>query len=448
MSVPLSVSKLTHQIKNQLETNFKEILLQGEISNFKNQQSGHLYFSLKDDFAQISSVMFKGNTYSLKQLPKDGDQVVVKGEISVYEPRGTYQLIVRELFYVGIGALLIQLEQLKTRLQNLGWFALDRKKPIPKYPQKIGVITSPTGAAIQDILNVLSRRYSSFNLLLYPVKVQGEGACQEIAKAIYDMNHYELVDVIIVGRGGGSLEDLWAFNEEIVARAIFDSKIPIISAVGHESDTTIADLVADLRAPTPSAAAEIVISEKKLKEEFLTKTRKNLYNSLMNLLKFNKNQLKNISKQNIFINSDYLFLRKRQALDELDTDLHYSFKKIFESKKLQLAKTQAKLQSVKPQNEFIRLRQRLDFLNKNITTSFCHLNKMRHQRLISLKEKLFALDPKNLLKKGYTILFSENRSSLIISASDVRKDDIITAKLFDGELSLIVNTIKKENDKK
>jgi exodeoxyribonuclease VII large subunit len=442
MSVPLSVSKLTYQIKNQLESNFKEILLQGEISNFKNQQSGHLYFSLKDDFAQISSVMFRGNALNLKQLPKDGDQVVVKGEVSVYEPRGTYQIIVRELLFVGLGALLVQLEQLKMKLQKMGWFDLEKKKPLPKFPKKIGVITSPTGAAIQDILNVLSRRYSSFHLILYPVKVQGEGSAQEIAKAIYDMNQYKLVDVLIVGRGGGSLEDLWAFNEEIVAKAIFESSIPIISAVGHESDTTLADLVADIRAPTPSAAAEIVMSEKKIKEEFLLKTKKNLHHALMHLIRSAKNQLKTLSKQNLFIRADTLFSRKNQALDEMENLLKSTIYRLIENKKLHLAKNYANLQAIKPQNECAKIRQRLHFIERNIKTSFSHNLKLRMQKILSIKEKLSALDPKNLLKKGYTILFSENSSSLIISTSDVKKDDKITAKLFDGELSLIVNTIK------
>jgi exodeoxyribonuclease VII large subunit len=416
--------------------------LQGEISNFKNQQSGHLYFSLKDDFAQISSVMFRGNALNLKQLPKDGDQVVVKGEVSVYETRGTYQVIVRELLFVGLGALLVQLEQLKMKLQKMGWFDLEKKKPLPKFPKKIGVITSPTGAAIQDILNVLSRRYSSFHLILYPVKVQGEGSAQEIAKAIDEMNHYKLVDVLIVGRGGGSLEDLWAFNEEIVAKAIFESNIPIISAVGHESDTTLADLVADIRAPTPSAAAEIVMSEKKIKEEFLLKTKKNLHHALMHLIRSAKNQLKTLSKQNVFIRADTLFSRKNQALDEMENLLKSSIYRLIENKKLHLAKNYAKLQAIKPQNECAKIRQRLQFIDRNINTSFSHYLKLRTQKIVSIKEKLTALDPKNLLKKGYTILFSENSSSLIISTSDVKKDDRITAKLFDGELSLIVNTIK------
>ena len=254
---PLTVSQLTNAIKLSLESTFPMIYLQGEVTNFKLQSSGHLYFSLKDANAMIGAVMFKGEASALKIMPKAGDQVVVKGELSVYPPKGNYQLVVRELSYVGLGELLLKLEELKIKLHQMGWFKSSHKKPLPRFPKRIGVVTSPTGAVIQDILNVLTRRFSGFHLILYPVKVQGEGAAQEIAQAIEQFNKYQIVDVMIVGRGGGSLEDLWAFNEEIVASAIFHSQIPIISAVGHETDHCIADYVADVRAPTPSAAAEM-----------------------------------------------------------------------------------------------------------------------------------------------------------------------------------------------
>ncbi len=276
---PLTVSQLTNAIKLNLESTFPRIHLQGEISNFKVQTSGHLYFSLKDVHAQISVVMFKADASLLKIMPKAGDQVIVKGALNVYPPKGNYQLIVRELAYVGIGELLQKLEALKFKLHQMGWFKNSHKKPLPRFPQRIGVVTSPTGAVIQDILNVLSRRFSGFHLILNPVKVQGEGAADEISQAIEDFNRYQSVDVMIVGRGGGSLEDLWAFNEEIVAKAIFHSQIPIISAVGHETDHCIADYVADVRAPTPSAAAEIVIAEKKQQIDYLMRC-KNACNKL------------------------------------------------------------------------------------------------------------------------------------------------------------------------
>jgi exodeoxyribonuclease VII large subunit len=259
----LSVTELTSQIKQQLETGFSSIYVKGEISNIKLQASGHYYFTLKDAGSQISCVLFKGHTKALSRAPKEGDQVVVQGDISVYAPRGNYQLLVKTIEYVGIGTLLMQLHMLKEKLQAEGLFDKSRKKLLPRFPKIIGVITSPTGAVIQDILTVLERRSSGMHLILNPVKVQGEGSAEEIARAIDDCNRYAICDVLIVGRGGGSLEDLWAFNEEIVVRAIARSQIPIISAVGHETDVSLSDFVADVRAPTPSAAAEICTAEKR-----------------------------------------------------------------------------------------------------------------------------------------------------------------------------------------
>jgi exodeoxyribonuclease VII large subunit len=258
----LSVSGLTQSIKLLLEGQFKFVSVQGEISNCKLQSSGHLYFSLKDAQSQIGAVMFKGDLASVDSIPKDGDQVIVKGAVNVYAPSGRYQIVVRSMEKAGLGALLLQLEALKAKLKAQGYFDAARKKPLPKFPKTIGVVTSPTGAVIQDILNVLTRRISGFHLILNPVKVQGPGAAQEIASAIDFFNRHQLADVLIVGRGGGSLEDLWAFNEEAVIQAIYNSKIPIVSAVGHETDFTLADFVADVRAPTPSAAAELVVQEK------------------------------------------------------------------------------------------------------------------------------------------------------------------------------------------
>ena len=237
----LSVTELTSAIKAVIEPSFQGIAVKGEISNFKLQSSGHLYFTLKDAGSQISAVLFKGNAACLNKMPKEGDQVVAKGEISLYAPRGQYQIIVRELQFLGLGDLLLKLQQLKEQLQMRGWFDPAHKKKLPKLPKRIGVVTSPTGAVIQDILQVLTRRFAGFHVILNPVKVQGEGAAQEIAQAISDFNRLKLADVLIVGRGGGSIEDLWAFNEEVVAKAIFESDIPIISAVGHETDFTIAD---------------------------------------------------------------------------------------------------------------------------------------------------------------------------------------------------------------
>ena len=256
------VSQLTSSIKVILEDSLSNILVEGEISNFRNPSSGHFYFTLKDEKSELKCVSFRSSNEKIKFDIKDGMRVICGGKISVYEKQGSYQLYVSKIEPKGVGALQLAFEQLKEKLFKEGLFDESRKRPIPKLPRRIGIVTSPTGAAIRDILNILKRRFSNIDVLISPVKVQGEGAGEEIAAAIEDLNALGVVDVIIVGRGGGSLEDLWAFNEEIVARAVYNSGVPVISAVGHEIDWLITDFVADLRAPTPSAAAELVVPDK------------------------------------------------------------------------------------------------------------------------------------------------------------------------------------------
>ena len=256
----LTVSRLTALLRGVLEENFEQVWVQGEVSNLSQPSSGHIYFSLKDAGAQLRCVMFKGSVRNLKFRPADGMALITRGRISVYDQRGEYQLICEYLEPAGVGALQAAFAQLKERLAGEGLFDQGHKRALPCLPRRVGVISSATGAAIHDILNVLKRRFAALEILLYPVRVQGEGAALEIARAVDDMNRLGLADVLIVGRGGGSLEDLWAFNEEVLARALYRSAIPVISAVGHETDWTICDFVADLRAPTPSAAAELVIA--------------------------------------------------------------------------------------------------------------------------------------------------------------------------------------------
>jgi exodeoxyribonuclease VII large subunit len=262
-----SVAELSLEIRNLLEKQFPDVWVTGEVSNFRAAGSGHLYFTLKDETAQLRAVCFRNQARYLKFKPQDGLAVIARGRLSVYEARGEYQLYVEFLEPAGLGALQLAFEQLKQKLAGEGLFDLARKKPLPVLPRAIGVVTSPTGAVIRDILRILRRRFRNMNVVLYPAKVQGEGAAQEIAEGVEYFNRRGLVDVMIVARGGGSLEDLWAFNEEVVARAIAASQIPVISAVGHETDFTIADFVADLRAPTPSAAAELVVHRK---QDFVT----------------------------------------------------------------------------------------------------------------------------------------------------------------------------------
>ncbi len=263
----LGVSELSQQIKSLLEKEFPDVWVMGEVSNFRAASSGHLYFTLKDATAQIRAVCFRNQARYLKFKPQDGISVIVRGHVSVYEARGEYQLYVEYLEPAGLGALQLAFEQLKQKLAAEGLFDSSRKKPLPLLPRALGIVTSPTGAVIRDMIRVLRRRFRNMNVVIYPVNVQGERAAEEIVEGIQYFNRHPIADVMIVARGGGSLEDLWAFNEEVVARAIAGSRIPVISAVGHETDFTIADFVADLRAPTPSVAAELVVRRK---EDFVT----------------------------------------------------------------------------------------------------------------------------------------------------------------------------------
>lgn len=460
----LTVSQLTQAIKLCLEGTFPYLSLQGEISNFKPHSSGHLYFSLKDATSQIGAVMFRPDALALKTLPKDGMQVVVKGELNVYPPSGKYQIMVKEMRPVGLGELLLKLEELKVKLHKKGWFKAEHKKSLPKFPKKIGVVTSPTGAAIQDIINILKRRFSGFHLILYPVRVQGEGAGQEIAQAIRQFNLHNLADVLIVGRGGGSIEDLWAFNEEIVAEAIFNSVIPIISAVGHETDHCIADYVADVRAPTPSAAAEIVIAEKAHQLHHLETIKKRLQHSVLQLIRKDRQRLFGILRHPLLSTPYGILGFWAQKLDDSRHDLDQEIQKKIEKYKIQLDNKKRQLSILKPTAKLQHLRHKLCQLEKNLKAAifarlknfrgqFNELSKRKHldslmirsikgrrERLEQIQNSLAAIDPKNLLSQGYCILFSEKDHSAITSVRNVEKHQEIRLMLADGE---ILSTVKE-----
>ena len=295
-----TISELTTLIRDNLEAQFQDIWIEGEISNLKIPTSGHIYFILKDSNCQLKAVAFRHKNRLFTFQPQDGMHVLVRGRITVYGPRGEYQILVDQMEPRGAGALQIAFEQLKAKLQAEGLFASEVKKPIPPYPQVIGIVTSPTGAAIRDILKVIQRRFANVSIIINPVRVQGEGAGLEIAQAIRELNEFKEIDVMIVGRGGGSIEDLWAFNEEIVARAIYESRIPIISAVGHEIDFTIADFVADLRAPTPSAAAELVVKNKQDLVEKIVGTQKKLCQLISHQIDILSNRLNHCLRSQVF----------------------------------------------------------------------------------------------------------------------------------------------------
>jgi exodeoxyribonuclease VII large subunit len=459
----LSVSELTASIKKHLESRYPIVFVKGEISNFKEQASGHLYFTLKDLESQISAVLFRGNTRELKRLPKNGDQVIVQGEINVYAPRGSYQIIIRKLDYLGLGELLMQLQALKDKLEKQGWFASSRKKTLPKFPRTIGVVTSPTGSVIQDILHVLNRRFAGFHLILNPVKVQGEGAASEIAQAIEQFNRYGLADVLIVGRGGGSLEDLWAFNEEKVAAAIFHSKIPIISAVGHETDFSIADFVADVRAPTPSAAAEIAMLETSHHLHQLNQTKNRLRAGILTELQHTRKQLDHFKRHPCIAAPFSIIEPYLQRVDDLRCDLQLCIERLFQEKQMQLVAVKKQAIALKPLNQILGLKQKLSILAKTIQTTllqqYATRKKLfnapalrinleqrlkeqigrRAQKLSQLISHLKGIDPKNLLSKGYCILFHEKKQSVILSAQELDAEDKVRLQLHDGKVHLTVN---------
>ncbi len=386
----LSVTQITNAIKFELESLFPTICVEGEISNFKAHSSGHLYFSLKDAHSQIAAIAYRADAAHFPQIPKDGQKVVVKGSINVYPAGGRYQITVKELRLAGVGELLLKLHELKLKLHKLGWFDKIHKKPLPPFPKVIGVVTSPTGAAIQDILNILTRRASGFHLILNPVRVQGEGAADEIAQAIKQFNDHQLADVLIVGRGGGSVEDLWAFNEEIVAEAIFNSKIPIICAVGHETDHCIAEYVADVRAPTPSAAAEIVLGEKEHQLQRLIEIRQRSDHLLKSKLHHQRQLFQRILRQPHLTNPYIILGPWMQRLDDL----------------------RQRLESLKPISRIHFHREHLRQLTVQLQTRWEKIFHLSRDRLFSLERTLSAVNPKNLLSQGYSILFEEKGGKL------------------------------------
>ena len=387
----LTVSELTRRVKSTLEVNFSDVSVQGEISNFKRHSSGHLYFTLKDENAQISAVMWRGRAMNLFFTPQDGMKVIARGKLTVYEIRGVYQIDVAQIQPLGIGELQLAFERLKQKLSEEGLFDAEYKLPLPAYPERIGIVTSPTGAAIQDILNIISRRFPAVELILYPVRVQGVGSASEIASAIRDFNTYGKIDVMIVGRGGGSLEDLWAFNEEIVARAIFDSKIPIISAVGHEVDYTIADFVADMRAPTPSAAAEMAVPDQSEVVEIL----RNFYYTSEQIvgekLTFEKQQINALLQSYSFHRPHDLIHQHSQRLDELQHTLGRSVRQ-----------------------HFTIIQQRID----------------------SFQKRLLSVNPKVILERGYAIVSRDGR--IISRAEELHKNESIEMTFHDGDVPAIV----------
>ena len=388
-SEPLSISELTRQVKDLIEGNLPFVVAQGEVSNFVRAGSGHLYLTLKDESAQLRAVMWRGKASRLRFDPQDGLQVIAAGAMEVYAARGSYQLVIEELLPVGVGPLELAFRQLHDKLAAEGLFAPERKRPLPLFPGRIALITSPTGAAVRDMLQVLTRRWPGCDVIVVPVPVQGPDAAPKIAAALRQVHHIPGVDVVITGRGGGSLEDLWAFNEEVVARAIFDCRIPVVSAVGHEIDLTIADLVADRRALTPSEAAELVVPSA---------------------------------------------AELRVTLDRLGSRFGTASKRYVERCRMQLDGIAGQRVFAKPLDRIHDSQRRLDELGDGLGRSMRRIAGDARIAATSLAARLDALNPLAVLGRGYSITFREGTSKPLTTVSGLAAGDQIRTRLASGEL--------------
>ena len=394
----LSVTEVNHFIKTMLDGNsvLKNLMVEGEISNLKFHSSGHVYFSLQDSQSRIACVMFRNNVQNLKFRPEEGMKITIKGSISVFERNGQYQIYVRSMEPQGVGALYKAFEQLKTKFQELGWLDAEQKKPLPEYIRRVGIVTSPTGAAVRDMISVIRRRNPQIHIVIYPTLVQGDGAAEGIAQGIETFNRLGSADVIIIGRGGGSMEDLWAFNEAVVGEAIHASQIPIISAVGHETDFTIADFVADLRAPTPSVAGELVAE---------------------NLLEW------------------------AGAVSQLESRLLRAMNRQIEKNREALTQAAARILRSGPENQVADARLYLDALQDRMQRSLRLKIERQRTKVEAAARRLEALNPAGVLGRGYVL--AEDRSGrLVRSVSEAAAAGTMKLKFHDGEV--IVSVIKEE----
>ena len=427
-----SVSALTEKIKDLLEEHFDFVWVEGEISNLRVPSSGHYYMVLKDEKAQIRAVMFRPHTRYLKFMLEDGMKVIVQGRVGVYQPRGEYQVILDYIEPLGVGALALAFEQLKEKLAAQGVFDRDLKRPLPYLPQKVAVITSPTGAAIRDFLKVIQRRFANIEIIVLPVKVQGEEAASEIVDALETVNRNLDVDIIILTRGGGSMEDLWAFNEEALALAIRASEVPVVSAVGHEIDVTISDLAADVRAPTPSAAAELIVAEKEALKDRLRGLRERIQLAV-------RSHLGRINQHLAFLSRGLKDPRKEieetwLRLDELHQRLHVATAKGFKAFHERLFSEYRALLLNAPALRIQSSRQRLIFYQHSLLTMTTKKIKDLGAVVALNREKLTALNPLSVLKRGYSITRKLPDLEVLRSAGRVRRGDRVHVMLEEGHL--------------
>ena len=418
----LSVTALTKYLKYKFDVDehLKTVYLKGEISNFKSHTTGHLYFSIKDENSKINAIMFCANAKKIVFTPIDGMKVLVKGRITIYEATGNYQIYIDEMLEDGVGNLYIAFEQLKEKLSKEGLFDSKFKKKIPKIPSRVGVVTAQTGAAIKDILSTIKRRYPICEVILFPSLVQGEAAASDIVKNIKMAENYDL-DVLIVGRGGGSIEDLWPFNEEIVARAIFESSIPIISAVGHEIDYTIADFVADLRAPTPTGAAELAVPNLVDLKKHIEQLKIRLNENVLKVINYQKLYLDSLKNSFVIKNPLIMYDNKKQKLDSI-------IEKLNNILRIKMDKNIDKLNFLK---------------NSYILKNSDLLYKSKRDDLDNIIEKLELINPLKVLKRGYSVVYKDD--FIINSVDNLNKSDKLKIKLSDGNVITKIEELVKDN---
>ncbi|MDY7034338.1 MAG: exodeoxyribonuclease VII large subunit [Thermodesulfobacteriota bacterium] len=436
------MSQLTQQIKLHLESNFYSVWVEGEISNLRSPSSGHRYFTLKDENSQMRTVIFRSHMRFIRFELDDGLFVICRGRVSVYEPRGDYQLIIDSIEPKGVGALQLAYEQLREKLKREGLFDDSRKRPLPLLPKKIGLVTSPSGAAVRDMIHIILRRFPNMEILVFPVRVQGEGASLEISHAIMEFNASSAVDVIITGRGGGTLEDLWAFNEEIVARAIYDSEIPVISAVGHEIDFTIADFVADLRAPTPSAAAEWVVPNKRELTHSMEQWGGRLYNFIYQYMESLGMKLDFLEKRLIDPRRKVDDLQMR--LDDIMGRLSMHIATLFREKADQFKRNEEAVFFRNPKSKVDGYRNVVSQLDKEMIVYVNHYLDNQRYRFEKSLDGLERLSPLNILKRGYSITRSFPDLKIIKNSRDLKTGAKIKVKLYKGEILGEVNEIISE----
>jgi exodeoxyribonuclease VII large subunit len=437
-----TVTEAVGAVRTALERELGEVRVRGEISNFKEAVSGHLYFTLKDDRSQLRAVMFKGSTWGLRFLPADGLEVEADGEVTVYEPRGDLQLLIRRMAPAGQGALMQAFERLKRKLEAEGLFAAERKRPLPRFPRAVAVVTSPRGAAVRDLLHVLERRWPPAEVVVVPVPVQGEGAAEAIARGLDRVSASGAADVVIVGRGGGSLEDLWAFNEEVVARAIARCRVPVISAVGHETDTTIADFAADVRAPTPSAAAEIAVPDRREILALFASAGGRLHRCLAALVTDRLRTVSALARAYGFRRPEEFLRRDQQHLDHLAHRLGRSAHAALTGARGRADALGRRMDRVHPETRIAAERRELSHRRRLLARLAADRAARLGARVRESSRALAALDPTRVLERGFCLVRRGSRGTIVTAAAGLEAGAAVTLQFHEDRASAVVEAVE------